>query len=526
MALELSVPAGRSAPPKDLEIRPKQAKAWIESLPLAQCIDSGRKIAANLAAMNRSKLELDDRLALVEVYRPIAAVAIDELDAIYSKSTLPLTPKAREALAVARSLAAELACSYKIAILEKTGRLIAFGAKKQLPPLMFRAMEYLGEGIRASYRSYTPIPAGLWKEMHALFLHAVKEGIAGEMADPETKSSIGDLYIEQLLLSLADPYRLVQGELDKVLAQIRAHRGLADLGQGRPATNPNGHFIVPCDLDRPPKPALSASDDTGGPNWRLLDANPVVEKLRQRKQAFETGNVSATTSRMIGPDGVALIAKLMVLWGDPPKRSSRRDPMDTSVAICAGLRALGHFLALAPHTDPAAEAETIRKGITVPLLSLPDDDVSKGFGVCEWEVVNQSAGGLKVRRAGVATQPISVGEVVGIKFIGRAEWTIGVVRWLTALDDGGMEFGIQFLANSARLVSVQPTVGTGTQPRLGLLLAESDGFGAADTVLTAPATYADLREFEIEDEGLVSCVRATSLVEKTARFELFQFSPS
>ncbi len=525
MPLELRVPSERAAPPKDLEIRPKHAKAWLDSLPLAQCLDAGRRIQANLAAMSRSKIDTEDRVQLLEAYRPVVSVILDELDAIYGKSALPLTPKAREALALARGIAAEAAHGYKIAILDKTGKLLAFGAKKQLPLLLFRAMEYVAEGIRASYRSYTPLPMGLWKEMHQIYLHAEKEGFAADVVDAETKTSIADLYVELMMVSLTDPYRLVQGELDKIALLQAGNRGQVTLGQKKPGTRESAHFIVPCDVDRPPKPANSANDDNGGPNWRLLDANPLVDRLRQRKNAVETGNVSATMSKMTGADGLALLAKLIALWGDPPKRAYRRDPMDTTVAICAGLRTISHFVSQEAKIDIAAETEAIQKGITIPLISIPEDEVSKGLQVSEWEVVNQSAGGLKVKRIGATNQSISVGEVIGIKFMGRARWTVGVVRWLTMLDEGGMEFGIQFIAAGARMVAVTPTLTSAGTVKLGLLLSE-DGGPEADSLLTPIGTYSDLREFEVEEDGQVSNVRATTLMEKTGRFELFHISPS
>ena len=436
MALDLRVPAERVAPPKDLELRPKQAKAWVESLPLSQSADAGRRILANLCAINRAKVEFDDRLQLYETYRPIAHVVFDELDAVYGKSLLPLPTKAREALALARELATEFGYGYKTLILEKTGKLLAFGAKKQMPFLAYRAMECLAQLLRASYRSYTPIPAGAWGEIHVLFLHAEKEGFAGEPADPDTKASIADLYAETLLVALTDPYRLVPGDLDRITQVVQGHRGACTLGQSRPSTRPGAHFLVPCDQDKPPKPLLSANDDPGGPNWRLLDANPIVEKLRARRQAVETGNVSATTSRMMSPDMLALLGKLVVLWGDPPRRASRRDPMDTTVAICAGMRAVAHFVAIEAKDDARREAQAIESGITMPLLSVPDDEVSKGMNWGEWDVVNQSAGGLKVRHAGDTSQAITVGEVLGIKFMGKTHWTVGVVRWLTMLDEG------------------------------------------------------------------------------------------
>ena len=520
----LSIPNERSAPPKDLEIRPKLVKAWIESLPLAQGMDAGKKLLAHLGAVNRSKVDLDNRLQILDLYRPITATLFEEFDAIYGKSALPLGPRAKDALALARELAAELSAGYKIALSEKTGKIIAFGAKKQLPLLVRRAIEYLALVQRASYKSYAPVPIGVWKELHTLYLFAEKEGVATEPADPETKTTVTDAYTETLLLSLTDPYRLVQGEADKIIAQIRGTRAPVTLGQKRPETRPGGHFLVQCDQDRPPKPMLSVNEDKGGPNWRLFDANAVVDKLRTRKQAMETGNVSATTSKALGPDGLSLLARLLQLWGDPPKRAYRRDPMETSVALCVGLKAVSHFVTATSKMDPMAEAEAIREGITIPLLAVPDDEAAKAHPVFEWDVVNQSEGGLKVRRV-ASTQPIGVGDVIGIKAIGKPHWTVGVVRWINVLDDGAMEFGLQFFAPAAAAVWIQPTISANPQAKQGLLLADGKDL-PGEALLAPPNTYADLREFEIQADDTVSRVRAAALIEKNARFELFHVSPS
>ena len=526
MALDISVPTERLAPPRDLEVRPKQARAWIEALPLSQSAVAARTIASHLAAFNRSKIDLDERAQLVEIYRPVAHVLLDELDAVYGRSLLPLPPKAREALGLAREIATELANAYKILLLEKSGKLLAFGAKKHIPGFTFGAMEHLVALMRTSYRSYTPIADGVWREINQLYLHAEREGFLQEPADAERKRSLFDLYTETLLVALTDPYRLLPDDVDKVTQTIRGYPRLVTLGQTRPSTSPSGHFLVPCDADKPPKPLLSANDDPGGPNWRLFDTNPIVDRIRQLRQAVTAGNVSAATSKAVGPEMVALLAKLVALWGDPPKRTSRRDPMDTNVAICAGLKAITHFLSVDVYTEEVKESAKIAKGITIPLISLPDDDVSRGMNVNEWEVVNQSAGGLKVRRSGSATQAITVGEVIGIRSIGKTAWTIGVVRWLTSLDAGGMEFGIQFLAPAAHLIALQPTIASIGPVRTALLLAEDAGFESADVVLAPPSTFSDLREYELEDNGLVSRVRATSLIEKTGRFELFHVAPS
>lgn len=521
----LNAPTERTAPPRDLEIRPKQVKAWLDSLPIARAVEAGTKLILHASALNRAKVDLDVRLQILEIYRPFAATLFDELDAIYAKAALPLGPRGREALNLARGLAAEIAAGYKIALFDQTGKLISFGGKKQLPALVLRAIHYLSIELRASYKSYSPVPGGIWNDLHHLYLFADEKGIASEIGDAESKTTVHEAYTETLLLSLTDPYRLVQGEVDRIVAQLRSTRAIVTLGRERPVTRASAHFLVPCDTDKPPKPALSATDDTGGPNWRLLDSNPLVDKLRARKSAIETGNASATTTKSVGAEGLALLGKLMLLWGDPPKRAHRRDPMETSIAICVGLKSVGHFVSLQPKIDAANEAEVIRKGITIPLVAVPDDEQSKAFDVHEWDVVNQSAGGVKVRRVADSLQQLNVGDVIGLKFMGKPRWTIGVVRWLTILDQGsGVEFGAQFLSTAAQLVWMQPTIAASPQAKAALLLA--DGIGGTDSLLAPLNTYSDLREFEVEHDGHVSTVRATNLIEKTARFELFHVSPS
>jgi hypothetical protein len=192
--------------------------------------------------------------------------------------------------------------------------------------------------------------------------------------------------------------------------------------------------------------------------------------------------------------------------------------MDTTVAVCVGLKSISHFVAYEPKIDAKAEAQAIKNGITIPMVAVPDDETSKQFPVFEWAVVNLSEGGVKLHRADMV-QPVVIGDVVGIKFHGKARWTIGAVRWITQLDEGGIEFGVQFLAFSARPVWVQPSDSTSPQMKPGLMFAGGENEPAA--LLTSPSVYEDLRMYSVADDGGRSEVRAAQLIEKTLRFELF-----
>jgi hypothetical protein len=367
----------------------------------------------------------------------------------------------------------------------------------------------------AAYKSYTPVPTETWGELHELYLRADELGVARDAGEGEDKASIADLYCEALLLSLTDPYRLGQGEADRVLKILHAHRGLATLGQSRPATPPGGHFVVPCNTDKPPKPSISSKlDETGGPDWRLLDANPIVAPLRAKAASSSGGKAPAKGK---GTSEADLLNRLIPLWGDPPKRTSRRDPGQATVAISMGIDGVGHFVALQSRIDLQREDDMLKRGITMPLAPLPMNDQSEPIPVFEWDVVNQSSGGLRVRRLGATEQPIAVGEVAGIKLHGKPHWAIGVVRWITVFEEGGMEFGLQYLASMARAVEVKAW---GAPSGIGLLLADEERHSSA--LLTSPNTFAHQRELELEDKnGEAVLVRADNVVEVTHRFELF-----
>ena len=472
--------------------------------------ESGRQLVRHLARLNRAKVDADSRLQVLDAYEPAAAKLLQELETMYAKASLPLQPGPRAALGLAREFLTELALGYRITAVEMGGKL--FGSRKQLAAILFKAMRCTAGRMFAAYKSYTPAPAGTWADLHELYTCAEELGVVREPCEAEAKTTIADIYCDALLLSLTDPYRLDAGECERVLQLLHAHRGLATLGQARPRTPAGGHFLVPCNTDKPPKPSIGKLDDTGGPDWRLLDANPVVEALKAKLKASDPSQ---------GKAKMALLAKLIKLWGDPPKRTSRRDPSKETVAITMGLDGVGHFVAQESRLNLERQDQMLRTGITMPLAPLPLDDGSQPIPVFEWDIVNQSLGGLRVRRLERTEQPIAVGEVAGIKMPGKPNWAIGVVRWVTVFEDGGMEFGLQYLATMARSVAVKAW---GAPSAVGLLFA--DGGERSSTLLTSPRVFQRSRALELEDGDDQFLVQSDEVVEVTHRFEIFTVKPS
>src|SRR5688500_18286037 len=117
MALRLIIPSviGNFTPPA--EVRPKQLKEKLESLPLTKLFESARTVCDELAKLNRSKVSADDRLKLLEIYDPVLKQLAVEIAEDYNKAPLPLPSNSRRAVNLARELLIEEAYAYKLILL-------------------------------------------------------------------------------------------------------------------------------------------------------------------------------------------------------------------------------------------------------------------------------------------------------------------------------------------------------------------------------------------------------------------------
>lgn len=521
MALSLSVPVQGKSLPKEIETNPKKARAWVESLPMTKVAEAARQITANIEALNGAKMAAEDRIELVEIYRPQVLVILDELEAVYAYSSLPFPARQREAFDLALNLRTQCCMAYKIFLMEKSGKLIMFNAKKNMPAPLCRAMRFLRGLMLQSYKTYHPTLPGVWEEAYMLYRYAEEQSLLNEPGDDTDKLTVTDFFTEMIMVSLADPYRLMSKEIDKVSEFLMQNRGLMELRANADGLDPQRLFVLALDSDQAPKLLVQGNKPPAGQVIRVVHAAKLVERLQQKMRAGANAAQSRATH-----DLNDLYARLSRLWGDPPKRQFRRNPAESPVALCAGIKAVAYFAEMAANEDPEADAQAIRDGDTIPLLRIPNDSVSKSMGVEQWMVLNQSANGLRLHRDEAGTVGITVGEAVGVRFVGGRTWNVGVVRWLTLLDGDSLEFGMELMSPAAYSVTIEPTIGGTNKLMPALLLQPVTPEAEADTLITLTDTFADLREFQLNDCEQLSNVRATTLIERTGRFDMFQFQPS
>ncbi|BCB28070.1 hypothetical protein SKTS_29560 [Sulfurimicrobium lacus] len=533
MTIKLSVPA----PEQNLtvETHPKQVAEWLEALPLTNLNEASRAILDTLSAMNRSKVAEDTRLKLLELYRASITNLMPSLEQQYSGQPLPLPEKSRHMAAQARQLHTELAYGYKIILLEHAGKRLNFGSNKQLPLVAERAIASLGQMLVVCYQTYAPTPAGVWAEMHTLFMYAVEQGIQDEpVLNAEQQSSVNLAYKQALLLALLDPYRLMQGEVNKVLEYLASFGGHAHLQPLMQTSSPSGFFLVRLDSDKPPRALAHDSTVIDARTDILLNTIELARLLHQQIQRLEAGVNPKSLLLPVSANDFGfpnLLRRMLKHWGIAPKRLFNRMQNSARMDICAGIRAIHYFLSgeSASNADNQPDSPGIQgqnTEITLELADSPFDKTSHQTYVSKnWLIINESAGGLALSKDPKTDAQVRVGEIIGLRPESNEAWNIGVVRWVSSENPNHLQLGAQMLAPTATPALIRPVIASiGTLFQPALLLPEIPALKQPATLLALRGSFAPQREFMVEGMGRPQNIRATKLLEQSATFDLFEFA--
>ena len=143
-----------------------------------------------------------------------------------------------------------------------------------------------------------------------------------------------------------------------------------------------------------------------------------------------------------------------------------------------------------------------------------------------WQVSNESPGGLALRREGDSVTSATVGEVVGIRHPGVANWQPGVVRWMHDQHDALLECGVQILAPAYQVVSFSVNDRPEGEVHRGLLLPAMAALGRPALLLAARGTFQPGREGTLNGADGELSLRMLRMDDHTQQVELIDFELS
>lgn len=544
----LSIPARRVSG-WVAETDPKYARAWLESLPLADSAEAAREIYQALYTVNRAELKLQSRLELMRLYGPVVATVCQGLQSHLVHAVPPLGPKKRQLAEFIRRLHIEMAYGYKCCLRDLSRSRVLLRRKSRSLSCIERALYHLSEVLLRSYLVYLPYPASTWRETHELYRAAESLGAVDDPIEAQEQGAepvtIGERYVQTLLLGLANPYQLPHStaqQLNNFLAHWTKQARITTQVDPR---DPSGYFLVDLTADTPPVPLTKKSHELD-PHARVLDTRLLLQILQQFVARLEAGEPIEKLG--LGVDYldsacIDLLHRMTRALGESARRRYTRRQRSTNVFICVGLNAI-HFFANGQrtftsylHTFPWLDrSDPSKDGLDTAFVELDEDDVKReqapvtlgdalaslpadSHRVDRWQLRDIGPQGMALARYGDAVTPTRVGELIGVQQPSDlGHWRAAVIRWVKSPETNSVEVGVELLAAGVTPIAARSISGANVYP--GLLLSAAEVMHRPATLIVPRGACHVGEELELIEEGAETRrVRILRLVERTGAFE-------
>lgn len=510
MPLALNLPPLDANSDTAAETRPAKVGAWLEATVKRDAVEAARAIADVLAETNRMGISDSRRLELADLYWAAADELWPQLEGEFARATHPLEGGALDAARVTISLAIELAAAYKRLLASEADRRQLLGSPRRLPALVYRCLQCTARILIESYRSYAPVPAKTWHDAHAIYAFAMQRKLHQQSgARDDADATPERLYLQLLLLALANPYAVPSGQLAMLLRRLPVFSQWARLSDTPPVHQAaKAVALVPVSHDFPPFAANKGGSIQGAKLFVV--AFDLAFQIQEQLRAIEGGGPLPAD---LGSDAVArapylaLLQRLLRQWAMPPSRHFNRLPARARVVMSAGLRGVWQASSGA-RADPEHQPSLV-----------------------SCDVVNQAPGGYALRQSGKQPSGLRVGDVIALRVEGKPGVQVALVRWFrNSMKQGGLEFGCEILAENPKAALGVPE----DAPEGGLVpivvLPEGTTSAAARTG-TAPALLiVPPGRFHVDDavqlkrSGQFGIVVLTKEIDRGPGYELYEFA--
>jgi hypothetical protein len=319
------------------------------------------------------------------------------------------------------------------------------------------------------------------------------------------------LYVQSLLLALANPYGFLPSQLRMVLNYLQEHAHLAKLTPVPPVHRmAKAVAIVPVGHDFPPFSANKGGFGEGSKLFLLTFdlAFQLQEQIRELESGAPLPRDVGTSEEARGPY-IALLRRLLRQWAIPPARQFNRLPSRARVVMCAGLPGVWQYSRGLQGTPPPGQAAP-------PPMT-------------QCQVVNHTTGGYALRQIDAAPASLRVGDLIALRIEGRAGLQVAMVRWFrNTLNDAMLEFGCELLSENPEAAAAAPENGPESSLLPVLVLPEEADAdpGAPPPQLAAPAGAFELEQaVSLRRGSATGFAVLTKLVEQGPGFDLYEFVP-
>ena len=558
----------------------KKVEKWLSDLPRANVGETAKLVFKALVETNRLKYSYKERARFLEELRPTTQFVTSAMRKHFVGTSFPLPKKSQRVAAATREIYSQLALGYIICIEDLLTSSILFTDKKLLVTLIHRAISCLGRVLLTSYQVYSPYPDKIWSKIHKLYKYAEEHKLLRvEVMDNQRlfvkKSSVNEEVSRILLLSLASPYRLRQGEVHKVnntLERWTVKNQLFQITQGEIV---QGCFAVNLETDAPPRNIALVNKDCNPDDCRTIDTESLAETIRDEIQnTQDAGQTTITGIEMSSPDlSHDLLRRLLTAWAVIAKRNFPRTDKHERVLVAIGLSASHQIICdsarrqspqsrnrqkdKSNNTSPfSGKSQFDSSDVNNVSVDQPDvwnlvypTELSEGYTALDadkiskvvnpdkkddllyhaesWAILNESASGYCIQNKSCHETTVQVGELMSIRRSGDGhtwKWGVGVIRWMKYSDETGINLGIEMLTPDAAAVGIKAGIDDADVDfQRTLMLPELNAINQASTIITNPVPFRVGNQLKMKIVGKEIDIKLSKQLQNTGLFAQFQY---
>jgi hypothetical protein len=466
------------------------------------------------------ELKAADRFRVLEALRNSAHYATSNLNKHVQGLAYPLPDKVMRIASACQAIHDYMANGYITIFheLQKQNSLLI--DNRMLTTTIHRAIVYIEQSLLLSYEIYSAFHHDEWEKLHDLYQYAelhklTKNKVYEPLMHSKRNSSIHEEYLRTLLLYLAEPYHLRPGEINQVHHHLEDWSGLCDLKKISSTTELSTlHMpVIQLNSDQPPKQGRrDFINNIDSEHYRILDTTKLINSLKKDRKQLIKSQSTITTRLNKKIISISLIRRLIESWAHTRQRRFPRQTVNAKVNVTIGLHHAHMQLMYEQHLKKNQNNKRAYSGFHQPQFesieiksvehehsdvwstvyawansidtqpavnsvqfqsdNMPESIVDYRVQQDNWLLVNESAEGLGLVCTETPASRVQVGEVISIQRKNSSERSIGLVRWMKARGETGIELGVMLLAPNASpvgLIAEDPAKGDYVIDR-GLLL--------------------------------------------------------
>lgn len=378
--------------------------------------------------------------------------------------------------------------------------------RPQLALTLSRALRALSQQLKWLQARYHPVNPVLWKSLSRLYTRADTERVARQKTEfypgVPGESSPEAEFLKTVMLWISAPDNLPPLKLE-IAERLTAHFA-SRFGLSRSPSAGATHCF---DLAGNGPPARVGAKPQEMPGRLFFGAGEALGALRSVAARVEKTGVPPEINLGGGYDPSTVLDVMVHLerhWSaPPPQRQAQRHAISAPLRVVLGYDAL---------------LET--------LLGLGDIFSNE---TQLWNAQDISAGGISAVAPRDGAERLRVGSILGLQPEGGSgRWGVGMVRRVSAADQGTANVGVQTLARQGRVVTVRPPASDSllgrplADPEQAIFLMDGHPQGQARLVFK-PGGYAPGQSLETELDGTIFLLLPMELEERGEDFDLGRY---